>query len=297
MKQSIFIAIAALAFCLASCAGNDEKINAANERADSLQTVIDQQGGEIDALLDVLSEIENNLTEISSRYGTVNSLRQQNPERNSRVKGEITDQLAAIETVMAKNKQKIAQLNEKISTLGSENEKLQTLVESLNARMEEQENQINTLMNELTISKETIKKLSANVNDLTQANQEKDDYIAYQQEQMEYANDQSHKAYYVVGTYDQLKEKGIVDKQGGLLFKSLKSTNSVNVNNFTLIDKNKVTSIEINLRKAQVVSNHPKGSYELVMDEKDSKMVRSLTIKDVQKFWQNTDFLIISTKK
>ena len=297
MKQLFFIGIAAVALCFASCAGSEQKINAANERADSLQTVIDQQGEEIDALLDVLNEIETNLTEISSRYSKVNTLRQQNPERNSRVKGEITDQLAAIESVMSQNKQKIAQLNEKIASLGSENEKLTNLVESLNARMEEQENEINNLMNELTISKETIKKLSANVSDLTQSNQEKDDYIAYQKEQMDYANDQSHKAYYVVGTYDQLKEKGIVDKQGGLLFKTLKSTNSVNVGNFNLIDKNKVNTIEVNLRKANVVSSHPKGSYELVMDEQDSKMCRALVIKNVQEFWKNTDFLIISTKR
>ena len=142
-----------------------------------------------------------------------------------------------------------------------------------------------------------IKKLSGNVDELTQANQEKDSRIAQQQEEMAYLADQSHRAYYVIGSYDELKEKGVVNKEGGLLFKTQKATNNVNVKNFTLIDKNKVTSFDVNLRKARLISKHPEGSYEFVYDETDSKMVRKLVVKDVAAFWSNTDFLIVSTKR
>lgn len=296
MKKLFFVSLAIMPFIFASCAGTEEKLNAANERADSLQSVIDQKDGEIDALFETLSEIEDNLTEISSRYSQVANLRQQHPEKNANVKSQVTDQLAVIENMMSQNKAKIANLNSRIAALGDENSKLQAFVESLNSRMAEQENQINSLMNELTISKETIKKLSGSVNDLTQSNQEKDARIAQQQEEMAYLADQTHKAYYVVGTYDDLKAKGIVNKEGGLLFKSQHATSNVNVQNFTLIDKTKVTSIDINLRKARLISVHPKGSYEIVMDESDSKLARRLVIKDVNAFWSNTDFLIISTK-
>lgn len=297
MKKLFLIAVAAMPLVFASCAGNEAKLNAANERADSLQTVIDQKDGEIDALFEVLSDIENNLTEISTRYGKVASLRQQHPERNAGVKGEITDQLAVIENMMSQNKAKIASLNSKIASLGAENSKLQGFVESLNARMAEQENQINALTNELSISKETIKKLSGNVSELTQSNQEKDATIAQQQEEMAYLADQSHRAYYAVGSYDELKAKGIVSKDGGLIFKTQKATNSLNVKNFTLIDKNKVTTIDVNLRKARLISKHPEGSYEFVYDETDSKLAKQLIIKDVNAFWSNTDFLIVSTKR
>lgn len=297
MKKIYFLSIAILSIVMASCAGKEAQLNAANDRADSLQSVIEQKNGEIDALFEVLSDIETNLTEISSRYSQVSTLKQQNPERNSKVKGEITDQLAVIENMMSQNKAKIAQLNAKIASLGEENQKLNAFIESLNARMAEQENQINSLMNELTISKETIMKLSKNVSDLTQSNQEKDEYIAYQAEQVAYHADQSHKAYYIVGTYDELNKLGIVSKEGGLLFKSQYSTGSVNVEKFKLIDRTQVNSIDINLRKAKIISNHPKDSYEIVYDEQDSKMARKLIIKDSKKFWQNTDFLIVSTKR
>ncbi len=295
MKKITLCLAAAAALLFASC-GSDEDLNTANQRADSLQSVVDQKDEEIASLFEVLSDIETNLTEISSRYSKVNTLRQQNPERNQKVKGEITDELAVIDNMMAQNKQKIAQLNSKIKSLGAENEKLQNFIETLNARMTEQENQINSLMNELTISKATISKLSANVSDLTRSNKEKDDEIARQNDEMAYLADNSHRAYYVVGTYSELKEKGIVSKEGGLLFKSQKATNSVNLSKFNLIDRNKVTTIEVNLRKAKLISDHPKGSYEFVMDDTDKKVVKQLVIKDVASFWSKTDFLIISTK-
>ena len=294
MKKIFVIVMAAFRLFFASCVDNDEQAAAV---ADSLQSVIDQKDVEIDALFEVLSDIENNLTAVSSRYSQIATLRQQHPEKNANVKGQITDQLAVIENIMSQNKAKIASLNSKVANLNEENSKLQTFIESLNARMAEQENQINGLMNELTISKETIKKLSGNVDELTQANQEKDSRIAQQQEEMAYLADQSHRAYYVIGSYDELKEKGVVNKEGGLLFKTQKATNNVNVKNFTLIDKNKVTSFDVNLRKARLISKHPEGSYEFVYDETDSKMVRKLVVKDVAAFWSNTDFLIVSTKR
>jgi len=114
---------------------------------------------------------------------------------------------------------------------------------------------------------------------------------------MAYLADQSHKAYYVVGNYSDLKEKGIVDKEGGLIFKQQHATRNVNVKNFTLIDRTKVTTIDINLRKARLISSHPKDSYEIIYDETDTKLARQLVIKDAAQFWKNTDFLIISTKK
>ena len=294
MKKFFLCAIVALPLFFASCAGNDAKTATV---ADSLQEIINQKDVEIDALFEVLSDIENNLTEISSRYSQVATLRQQNPERNAGVKGQITDQLAVIESMMSQNKAKIASLNSKISSLGAENTKLQGFIESLNARMAEQENQINALTNELSISKETIKKLSGNVSELTQSNQEKDVTIAQQAEEMAYLADQSHRAYYVVGNYDDLKAKGIVSKDGGLIFKTQKATSNLNVKNFNLIDKNKVTTIEVNLRKARLISKHPEGSYEFVYDEADSKLAKQLVIKDVEAFWSTTDFLIVSTKR
>ena len=292
MKKTFLILLAVVPLLFAACKGEDPEKIAALKKADSLQAIVDSKDGEIDALFEVLNEIETNLTEISQRYSQVSSLKKGNPEMNSRVKGQITDQLAVIENMLSQNKEKIANLNAKIASLGQENSKLQEFIDNLNSRMADQEKQIGDLMNELTISKATIQKLSDNVSDLTQSNKEKDDYIAYQ------ANE-ANKAYYIVGSYKELSEMGIVNKSGGFIGIGKKQNTSENmdVSKFQMIDRSKVTTITINQRKAQVISKHPEGSYELIYDETDTKKVAYLTIKDVNAFWRFTDYLVVSTNK
>lgn len=291
MKKLFLTLIAIAPLLFAACNGEDPEKEAAIRRADSLQTIIDSKDGEIDALFEVLNEIETNLSEISARYSKVNSLKQGNPEMNSRVKGQITDQLAEIDNMLSQNKQKIASLNAKISSLGQENSKLQEFVDNLNQRIADQESQISTLMNELSVSKATIQQLSENVSDLTKSNQEKDDYIAYQ-------TNEANKAYYIVGSLKELKEMGIVNTSGGFIGIGKKQNTSadMDVSKFQTIDRTKVTTIAIGKRKAQVISKHPEGSYELIYDENDTKKVAYLTIKDVNAFWRFTDYLVVSSK-
>ena len=90
-----------------------------------------------------------------------------------------------------------------------------------------------------------------------------------------------------------------MNKSGGFIGIGKKQNTSadMDVSKFKTIDRTKVTTIAINQRKAQVISKHPEGSYELVMDENDAKTVAFLTIKDVNAFWRYTDYLVVSTNK
>ncbi len=291
MKKFLVTMVACLPLIFASCGEDPEKI-AALQKADSLQSIVDSKDQEIDALFEVLNDIETNLSDISTRYSNVRSLKQNNPEVNKQVKGEITDQLAVIESMLSQNKDKIASLSAKINSMGKENTKLQEFIETLNTRITEQESQINDLMNELNVSKATIKQLSQNVSDLTQSNKEKEDYIAYQ-------TSEANKAYYIVGTFKELKEMGIVSKSGGFvgIGKTQSTSNDMDVSKFQMIDRTKVTNITINQRNAKIISNHPAGSYELVPDANDSKVTATLNITNVKDFWQNTKYLVVSTNK
>lgn len=291
MKKLFFIVAALMPLVFTSCGGEDPEKETLARKADSLQAIVNAKDSEIDALFEVLNEIETSLGDISSRYSKVNSLKQGNPEMNSRVKGQITDQLQQIDQLLAQNKKKIAELNSKVSAMGGESSKLQEFINNLNTRIESQEQQINQLMDELSVSKATIKQLSDNVNDLTQSNQQKDEIIAYQ-------TNEANKAYYIVGSYKELKEMGIVNKSGGFvgIGKKQNTSTEMDIAKFQTIDRTKVTTIAVNQRKAQVISKHPEGSYELVMDENDKKTVAYLVIKDVNAFWRYTDYLVISSK-
>ena len=292
MKKSVLVlSIAMLAMVFAACNTHQEELDAAIKKNDSLSLIIQNKDSELDSLFTTLSQIEENLAAVNSRYNAVQELRRANMEGQPNVKSQINAQIKEIESLMAANRQKIASLQAKINADSKEGTRLQELVSRQEERIAQQESQIAQLLTELENNKVIIKKLNQDVTDLTADNVKKDEYIKLQ-------TAEANRAYYVVGTYSDLNEAGIVSKAGGFIgIGRRQGTNSeMPLDRFTQIDRTKVTTIPINMRKALVVSKHPENSYELVMDENDDRVVSYLRILNPAKFWEQTRFLVISTK-
>ncbi len=235
---------------------------------DSLMSVIDSKDTEMDSLYATLNEIEENLANINASYNSVQQLRQGNTEGQTNVKSQIKNHMSNIEALMAANKKKIAALQSQLSKKGNENTQLQELVKHQEERIAEQEARISQLLTELENNKVLIQKLNQDVSELTAANQEKDQYISNQ-------TAEANRAYYIVGSYKDLRDAGIVNKEGGFIGIGRRqgTLNDMALERFTEIDRTKVSTITVNMRKAQVISKHPENSYELVMSENDLSLI------------------------
>ena len=290
MKKTL-LALGLIAATASFVGCNQKELEQSKVTIDSLYGVINAKDGEIDGLFSMLNEIEDNLSAINSKYSNVQQLRRNSTEGNYDRKKEISEQMSSIESMMAANKEKIAQLNSRIGSLGKKNTDLQAYITRLEERSAEQEKQISDLLTELENNKVVIKGLNKNVTELTASNQEKDEYIA---QQLAAAN----RAWFVVGSYSELKEAGVVAKTGGFIGIGRKqgTVADMNTNAFTEIDRTKVTTINIGRKKPQLVTQHPENSYELVADEEDNAITAYLRILDPTQFWKYTDYLVISTK-
>lgn len=290
-KTFTVLSLALFAMAFAACNMHQDELDAAIKKNDSLALIIQNKDTELDSLFATLNEIEENLAAVSARYNSVQELRRANIEGQPNVKSQINAQIKDIENLMAANKQKIASLQSKINSNTKEGTRLQELVSRQEERIAQQESQIAQLLTELENNKVIIKKLNQDVTELTASNEQKDQYIKLQ-------TAEANRAYYVVGSYSDLNEAGIVSKAGGFIgIGRRQGTNSeMPLDRFTQIDRTKVTTIPVNMKRALVVSKHPENSYELVMDENDDKMVSYLRILNPAKFWEQTRFLVISTK-
>ena len=292
MKKVVTVlSLALVVMAFASCNTHQEELDAAIKKNDSLSLMLQNKDNELDSLFATLNEIEENLAAVNSRYNTVQELRRANIEGQPNLKSQLSAEIKDIENLMAANKQKIASLQSKINSDTKEGTRLQELVSRQEERIAAQESQIAQLLTELENNKVIIKKLNEDVSELTASNEQKDQYIKQQ-------TAEANRAWYVVGTYKDLNEAGIVSKAGGFIgIGRRQGTNSeMPLDRFTQIDRTKVTTIPINMRKATVVSKHPENSYELVMDENDPKQVSYLRILNPAKFWEQTRFLVVSTK-
>ena len=292
MKKLVSVLpLAIIAMAFASCNTHQKELDAAIKKSDSLSVILQNKDSELDSLFATLNQIEENLAAVNARYSAVQELRRANIEGQPNVKSQISAQIKDIENLMAANRQKIASLQAKINSDGKESARLQELVSRQEERISQQESQIAQLLTELENNKVIIKKLNEDVSELTASNEQKDQYIKQQ-------TAEANRAYYVVGTYSDLNEAGIVSKAGGFIgIGRRQGTNTeMPLDRFTQIDRTKVTTIPINMKRAIVVSKHPENSYELVMDENDTKQVSYLRILNPAKFWVQTRFLVISTK-
>ncbi len=290
-KMSVLgVAIAAL-LMVASCTTKKDAEAMAQRSVDSMQQIVDAKEGEINALFDVLNEIEDNLSLIAAKYSSVKEMKKGNVESNYNVKGEITTQVTTIEKMLAENKRKIADLNARIATMGKEKKQLQEFVTRLETRIADQEQQIVALNEDLAKHKILVASLSQTVDTLTSQNLAKDEALARQQEE-------ANKVYFIVGTYKELRELGVVNKSGGFIGigKKQQAVGDMPTDHFTCIDCTKVTTIAVDEKNAVVISKHPSDSYEMVMDENDKNKVAFLKILNPASFWKTTKYLVISTK-
>ena len=289
--KKILIAMGLIAATASFVGCNQKELDQSKMTIDSLQGVVDSKDAEIDGLFTMLNEIEDNLSMINSKYSNVQEMRRNNTEGTYNHKKEITDQMTSISAIMAENKEKLAQLNSRVNQLGRKNADLQAYITRLEERSAAQEQQISELLTELENNKVVIKGLNKNVSELTVSNQQKDEYIA---QQIAEAN----RAWFVVGSYSELKAAGIVTKSGGFIGIGRKqgTVADMNTEHFTQIDRTKVTTISINKKKAVVISQHPENSYELVADEEESGVTAYLRILNPTQFWKYTDYLVVSTK-
>ena len=114
--KKIFLALGLMTLTFAFTACNQKELDAQKSTIDSLQGVVDSKDAEIDDLFQMLNEIEGNLSMINSKYSSVQEMRRNNTEGSYNHKKEIADQMSSIETILADNKAKVAQL-EKLARL------------------------------------------------------------------------------------------------------------------------------------------------------------------------------------
>lgn len=288
MKKLFFtLAVTVVAVAFTACNQNQKELEQLREQNTMLQEQVSNKDAEIDSVFAALNAIEDNLSKVSAQYGAVQELRLDG-EGNTNVRGKINEQITSIESLLADNKAKLANLNNRLGAANSKNKELQEFVTRLEARIAEQESQIAALNEELQNKNVTIRVLNQNVADLTASNEEKDHTIA---QRIAEAN----KAYYVVGTYKDLKSLGIIDKVG-VSKRRQQTTATMETSVFTEIDRTQVKTISINAKRVKVVSKHPETSYELVPDQENSKVTAYIRIIDVEQFWKYTDYLVISSR-
>ena len=282
MKKILMIALLAAMVC--GC--NEKKGNSNAEQDDALEALQrenEELRNEQDELLATLNEIEDGFREINEAQGRLTIDRR---GEGADARERIRENMQYIQETMAQNAELIEKLRARMRESGRQNEQLQHTIDNLMAQMEQKNAEIEQLRNELAAKNIRISELEEQTANLNQDLDNLQEQSRQQDQTINQQDRQINAAWYAIGTKRELKDHNIL-KSGDVL------QGDFDASYFTEIDIRRVNQINLNSKKAEILTNHPAGSYSL---ERDANKIYTLFITNPQQFWSTSKYLVVQVK-
>ena len=259
-----------------------DSINAA------LQDSINTANAEKDSLMQLMGDIADGMQQIKELEDivSVNNLNGETPDR----KKQLRDDIVLIQQSINKHKQRLADLERRLKQSTNYNATMQKSIDNLKAQLEDQQKTINGLTEQLAAAHIQIKNLNQSVdslNTVTKNVTREKDAAVQETKQLTHEVDNLNTCYYVIGSKKELKANKIIET--GFLRKTKILEGDFEMSYFTKADRRTLNEIPLHSNKAQLMTNHPKDSYEIV----DHGNVKTLHIKDAHRFWEKSNFLVV----
>ncbi|HEY4303220.1 MAG TPA: hypothetical protein VGM82_02030 [Gemmatimonadaceae bacterium] len=296
-RRVSFVASTVLAGVAVACTSPGERA-----RADSVAALAQQQGhllleltAQRDSITRVVGDADSFIGRIDSSISRVKGLpRAPHSARGS--EGPLEDQirqrkdmLRRVDALVARARAtaaEVAKLKDREKTLLAANGKLKDSLSADALRLVADAQLIAELRGSLEQQAQTIATMQTRIDDFDR--------------QLADARGSAARAYYVIGTEDELVKKGVVVREGGtnLLIKRVGRTlvpaRKLDVASFTPIDTREVHQISVpdSTRRYQIVSRQSLD--DVKVGQRDGTSFRgALDIADTDKFWQPSRYLII----
>lgn len=298
MKKEVllFVIPFGLTLMFSACGPSQAEYDLAVQQADSLRRLADNQRWDLMEINSFVNCINESLDSISMQEQIlVYSHTDEDGNRLSRRK--VVENLSRFEMLLQRQHAHIQQLQDSLQQIAGDPSarskviQLTKMITFLNKQLSDKETEINTLKAEIASNKRDIADLQKNITDLNEnvaqletANQILSETAATQDEML-------NKGYYLIDTHRNLVSKGLVSKRNILKGSKLKLEN-LDKSAFTNIDIRNTTTFRINGKNPKVLSANPENSYRIVSN---SDGTSTLTILDINSFWNSMPYLIIET--
>ena len=283
-KLAVLFVCAAM---LASCdgfKGGSKDLKAEN---DSLLMELNQRNAELDDMMGTFNEVQEGFRKINAAESRVDLQRGTITENSASAKQQIASDIEFISKQMEENKAQIAKLQAQLKNSSYNSAQMNKAVAALTAELNAKQPRIEELQTELASKNIRIQELDAAVSDLSAA---KETLVAENEAKAKTVAEQDkslNAAWFVFGTKSELKAQKIL--QSGDVLKSA----DFNKDYFTQIDIRTTKEIKLYSKRAELLTTHPAGSYELVKDDKGQL---TLKITNPTEFWSISRYLVIQVK-
>ena len=283
-KLAVLFVCAAM---LASCDGFKGGSKDLKAEYDSLLMELNQRNAELDDMMGTFNEVQEGFRKINAAESRVDLQRGTITENSASAKQQNASDIEFISKQMEENKAQIAKLQAQLKNSSYNSAQMKKAVAALTAELNAKQQRIEELQTELASKNIRIQELDAAVSDLSAA---KETLVAENEAKAKTVAEQDkslNAAWFVFGTKSELKAQKIL--QSGDVLKSA----DFNKDYFTQIDIRTTKEIKLYSKRAELLTTHPAGSYELVKDDKGQL---TLKITNPTEFWSISRYLVIQVK-
>lgn len=284
MKKTLLL-MGVLAVILGACSSNDKKLQEDSAEIAGLKAQYNEASSFNDSLLLLMGDIYTGLDSINQQEGLL--YKTGGGEGVDR-REEVRHNLAAIRARLNANKQLLEELQAKAKAAGQDNSVLNKTIETLKVRIEQQDAKISELTKQLESAQTQITELNTQVEEGKKEVAAANEATETAKAETVAAENIANRVYYAIGTNKELKKNGLLEKK--FLGKTKVLEGDFNQNYFTTADKRAMTTIPTGSKKAEIKTNMPKDSYEIVGGKDELKTIK---ITNPTKFWSLSPYLII----
>ena len=273
----------------------DQREKELEQKILELEQTSSQKDEDIESFIESFTSIQTNLDSIKNLEGIITARAIDNPEMSSNAEDEIVEDMLLIYDNMKRTRDQIDQLEAEVSSSSIASEKLKKLIAKLKKDIVAKDNEITMLKEGLVEANIYIDKLMSSVDRLALENERRVQVIQQKNVELQEKEDEIQTGYWAHGTTKSLRSRNIIDKEGAFLgLGGVKVVSEdMNLEDLEQINIQEVTEIPLSGKKPELVTSHPKHTYEFVMGDKNK--VEKLVIDDPDAFWQNSKVLVIVT--
>lgn len=291
MKRNFILSLAVV--FLVSCHNYKKDTEQLTILRDSLQNEANIKDASIVEFLNDFNAIQESLDSIKQLENLITLKSAQSSEMNQRQKDLILADIALLNELIQKNKEQISSLQSRLNNANSRIGTLDAMVEELNRMVNSLDRQNQEKDAEIYLLSLQVQKMNVDIGFLNQRIVEVESEIQVKTETIQIQTVQLNKAYYTFGTNRELRDNGVIEKNGGVLGIGRTALIRENFNHeyFTEIDIRDIGFIPLMVKKAEIISVHPAGSFHI----SGNKTADTLYIDNKAEFWKASKFLVVLT--
>lgn len=264
-----------------------EKNKALAERA-QLEDELRQRDSLIAAMTLSFDDIEKNIA-LMDDQGKVLHANVDELEKGGDKRQKILSDIQLMNGLLQESQDKVADLQKKLDRSNYKTSDLRKKLEAIQGELAARDTALMQMRDLLAERDFTIDQVSKQLSDFQLD-------IAKREATIEQLENAINTAYLATGTYKDLEQKGVLTKEGGVIGigRHVALNENARSNAFAAVDVRELRTVPLNVHRATLVTEHPEGSYEMVKDGGDD--IAYLQIKDADRFWQMSKYLVVEVK-